>query len=161
MQGDLTPQIVFWVFESPVGFHFPTFGSVSCILTLGPKVGLRHKSWTYILSKLSMHSIIPKPLKVIKLSLHYQSTIFNDIKLFNDRDQMTIKHNIHDTIWFKNVTCDRSSICNLMCSITKNCEIIGNIINHFGRVTIITNMVVVNVPFDIIIFLEGTIIWRH
>jgi len=41
-QGDLTPQIVFGVFESPGGLHFPTFGSVSCILTLSPKVGLRH-----------------------------------------------------------------------------------------------------------------------
>jgi len=105
-----------------------------------------------------MHSIVPQPLKVIKLSLHYQSTIFNDIKLFNDRDQMTIKHNIHDTIWFKNVTCGKSSICNLIYNITKNYEIIGNINNHFGRVTSINNMVVVNVPFDIIIFLEGTII---
>ncbi len=41
-RGDLTPQIVFWIFGSPRGLHFPTFGSVNCILTLSPKVGLRH-----------------------------------------------------------------------------------------------------------------------
>ncbi len=53
--------------------------------------------------------------------------------------------------------CDlwQSSICNLMCSITKSYEIIGNIINHFGHVTSITNTVVVNVPFDIINILRG------
>ncbi len=68
---------------------------------------------------------------------------------------MTIRHNIHDTIWFKNVTCGKSSICNLMCSITSNYDIISNIINHFGCVISITNMVVVNVPFDIIYILRG------
>jgi hypothetical protein len=53
-QGDLTPQIIFWVFENPGGLHFPTFGSVSCILTLSPKVGLRQpchgkpKSWIQV-----------------------------------------------------------------------------------------------------------------
>jgi len=43
-QGNLTPQIVFWVFGSLRGLHFPTFGSVSCILTLSPKVGLRQQT---------------------------------------------------------------------------------------------------------------------
>ncbi len=32
-RGDFPPQIVFWIFGSPGGLHFPTFGSVSCILT--------------------------------------------------------------------------------------------------------------------------------
>jgi len=41
-RGDLFPQIVFWVFGSPGGLYFPTFGRVSSILTLSPKVGLRH-----------------------------------------------------------------------------------------------------------------------
>ncbi len=41
-RGDLTPQIVFWVFRNHGGLHFPTFGSVSCLLTFSPKVGLRH-----------------------------------------------------------------------------------------------------------------------
>jgi hypothetical protein len=42
MQGDLALAIELWIFESPGELHFPTFGSVSCILTLSPKVGLRH-----------------------------------------------------------------------------------------------------------------------
>ncbi len=41
MRRYLTPQIELWVFGSPGGLHFPTFGSVSCIFTLSPKEGLR------------------------------------------------------------------------------------------------------------------------
>jgi hypothetical protein len=37
MRGDLTPQIVFWVFGSPGGLQVPTFGSVGFTLTLSPK----------------------------------------------------------------------------------------------------------------------------
>jgi hypothetical protein len=45
MRGYLTPQIKLWVFGSPRGLHFPTFRSVSCILTLSPKVGLWHPTF--------------------------------------------------------------------------------------------------------------------
>lgn len=102
-----------------------------------------------------MHIIIPQPLKIIKSSSHYQSIIFNDIKLLNDCCQMTIKHNTHDMIWSKNVTYGQIFICDLMCNITKNYEIIANITNHFGCVTNIAKMVVVNVPFEIMNLLRG------
>jgi hypothetical protein len=41
MRGFLAFQLELWIFESPGGLHFPTFGSVGFTLTLSPKVGLR------------------------------------------------------------------------------------------------------------------------
>jgi hypothetical protein len=38
-RGDLTLQIVFWVFGNPGGLQVSTFGSGSCILPLCPKWG--------------------------------------------------------------------------------------------------------------------------
>jgi hypothetical protein len=37
------PAIKLWIFENPGGLQVPIFGSVSFILTLASKVGLRHK----------------------------------------------------------------------------------------------------------------------
>jgi len=63
-QGDLTPQIIFWVFESPGGLQVSTFGSGSCILPLCPKWGRDNDDladtmvvWTYVDQVLTIHKI--------------------------------------------------------------------------------------------------------
>jgi len=42
MRGDLTPKSSFEFSKVPEDSKSPSFGSVSCIFTLGPKVGLQH-----------------------------------------------------------------------------------------------------------------------
>jgi hypothetical protein len=119
VQGFCKLCITFWLMLCKAnGHHYPPISVINMYDSFNRfmKATCKNDSWIMlyqtkilyeILSKLSMHNIVPQPLKVIKLSLHYQSTIFNDIKLLNDRYQMTIRHNIHDTIWFKNVTCGK------------------------------------------------------
>jgi hypothetical protein len=48
MQGDLTPSIALWIFESPGGLQLPTFGSVGFTLTLSPKWGCDNGFGTYV-----------------------------------------------------------------------------------------------------------------
>jgi hypothetical protein len=113
MQGDLTPQIVFWVFKSPGGLQVFHFWEWELHSPTSPKVGLWHSSscphaLIKSLANLIVLSLLirPPPPNELLISLyvhHFHYTILftmtklNDINLqhvsFHNKTSKVLKYN--------------------------------------------------------------------